>query len=123
MLFPSTFLFCTNVEEKKKKISSWPGQCLCGPPPTSHRRAREVNWCVHIVPEGVSVGVGDECFPGWVPAWRPELSEEALPILHWNKWVGKEFSYLFLLIFLKCTYSTFISRFNIKSLWGLYLEV
>ena len=84
----------------RKKIDSWSG------PPSAwsshvlpmsvwlslglsflpHPNALHVKWRVHIVPVGVSVGIGGgvcslhrraSC-PGWVPVWPPQLLGEAL---------------------------------------------
>lgn len=41
----------------------------------------------------------------------------------WSEWVGKECSYLLLLIFLKCMYNSLLLVFNIESVLGLNLEV
>lgn len=97
-------------------------------PPTSQRCGYEVNWHVKIVPVWKNVCVCVWCTLWWkgilsrvgaclVP--RAAGMDWPSGTLNLNKWVGKEFSYLFFLIFLKymcvCVCVTFISVFDIRS--------
>ena len=49
--------------------------------------------------------------PGWALPCTLSCQDRLQPssTLNWNKWVGKEFSYLFLFIFLKCVYVVHIN--------------
>ena len=91
-------------------------------PPTSQRYSREINWHIYIVPVWVGGCVCE--WPCHGRAFCPGLAAELLgqapttrsPGL--EQWIGKELSYLFLFIFLKWMYSSYLFVYLIlEVLW------
>lgn len=127
-------LFHYDIDSREK---NWPG-LLCGVstshlvfvgflqghgfPPTSQRCAGDLNWgpnCPGLI----------EC--GWDGEWPfngrylfrvgPTLHLEPIMSRNWNKQVGKWLFYLFLLIFLKCMWSSHVSQCLILEVFGVFL--
>lgn len=140
-------LFHYNSDEKTKSHQErashchveFVGSCLTcmgflqdsGDLPKLKRCAQEVHQCLHcssLNECGARVALlRSMSWPGWVPAWSPELLSPVLAAtqvtLNCNKLVGKELSYLCLLIFPNYRYEvTVILVFNIRSVWGPFLK-
>lgn len=80
--------------------------------------------CLGLSAGGCVSGSGWRPAPGWSPTSCPELLGEMLAVCRQtrSKWLGKELSGLFLLIFLKCMYSSHWLQCLILKVFWVFIE-